>query len=479
MTHAVARIGLEVHVQLRTRTKLFCADVAAFGASPNTHVCPVCLGLPGALPVTNARAVELAVRAALGLGCVVSRVSRFDRKSYFYPDLPRGYQVTQHAAPLGTGGSLAAAPRHPGEAPPVVRVRRVHLEEDAARLLHDRHAGVTAVDFNRAGVPLLEIVTEPDLHEPAGARAFLERLRQVLLYLDVSDCDMEKGSLRVDANVSVARPGGAAGSRTELKNMNSFANTERALAWELQRQRVIVAGGGRVAAETLLWDAGRGEARSMRTKEESRDYRYFPEPDLPSLVIPEALIERERARLPELPAAREARFGASYGLAPRHAAVLAADPALADYFEAVVAAGADPRAAAAWVANDVLAWLNRAGGTVQELPVGAAALAELLRLVAGGAISRNAARPILREMADTGAAAAELVQRHGVGQVSDAARISRWIDEVLAAHPAEVARCRAGETRLEAFLMGRVMQLSAGRAAPRLAAELLGQRLRA
>jgi aspartyl-tRNA(Asn)/glutamyl-tRNA(Gln) amidotransferase subunit B len=474
-----ARIGLEVHVQLRTRTKLFCADAAAFGAPPNTHVCPVCLGLPGALPVTNARAVELAVRAALGLGCTISRVSRFDRKSYFYPDLPRGYQVTQHAAPLATGGSLAAAPRRPGEATPAVRIRRVHLEEDAARLRHDTAAGATAIDFNRAGVPLLEIVTEPDLHEPAAARAFLERLRQVLLYLAVSDCDMENGSLRVDANVSIVRPDGGAGARTELKNMNSFANTERALAWELQRQRAVVAGGGVVAAETLLWDAGRREARSMRSKEESRDYRYFPEPDLPPLVMPEALIERERARLPELPAAREARFGASYGLPPRHAAVLSADPALADYFEAVIVAGADPRAAAAWVANDVLAWLNRTGGNVQELPVGAAALAELLRLVASGAISRNAARPILREMAETGAPAGELVARRGVAQVSDAARISRWIEEVLASHPDEVARCRAGETRLEAFLMGRVMQLSAGRADPRMAAELLEQHLRA
>jgi aspartyl-tRNA(Asn)/glutamyl-tRNA(Gln) amidotransferase subunit B len=474
---ALPRIGLEVHVQLRTRTKLFCADRVEFGAPPNTLVCPVCLGLPGALPVTNARAVELAVRAALGLGCAVQRWSRFDRKSYFYPDLPRGYQVTQHAAPLAAGGSLTVPPGRAGTAPVVVRIRRVHLEEDAGRLVHDRIAGATAVDCNRAGVPLLEIVTEPDLREPAAVRAFLDLLKQTLQYLDVSDCDMEKGSLRVDANVSldVGRP---AGARTELKNLNSFSGVERAVAWEIRRQRAVVAAGDRVAAETLLWDARHGEARSMRSKEENHDYRFFPEPDLPPLAIDAALIEHQTARLPELPAAREARFRDAYGLSAQDAAVLVARRDVADYFEAVAAAAGDARAAAVWVMTDVLAWMNRTGRTLADMPVTAAALAELLRLVADGGISRAAARPLFREMAETGGSAAQLARHHGVEQVSDEQSLGVWVDSVLAAFPEEAARCRAGEARLQAFLMGRVMERSGGRADPRRAAELLERRLR-
>ena len=297
-------IGLEVHVQLKTRTKMFCADSAEFGAPPNTHVCPVCLGLPGALPVANAHAVELGVRAALGLHCTVHETSIFARKNYFYPDLPKGYQITQYDRPLATGGWLDV-PTGAAEGTTRVRIRRVHLEEDAGKSLHDRFPGRTAVDLNRAGVPLIEIVTEPDIRSPAQARAFLTRLKQVLEYLEVSDCDMEKGSLRVDANVSV-RPAGSTelGTKTEVKNMNSFAHVERALAFEVGRQVALLERGATVVHETLLWDAARGEARPMRSKEESHDYRYFPDPDLPPLVLRPADIERIRAGLPELPVLR-------------------------------------------------------------------------------------------------------------------------------------------------------------------------------
>jgi aspartyl-tRNA(Asn)/glutamyl-tRNA(Gln) amidotransferase subunit B len=472
MTGYESDIGLEVHVQLRTRTKLFCADANAFGAPPNTLVCAVCLGLPGALPVTNGLAVELAVRAAVGLGCTVHEVSRFARKNYFYPDLPKGYQVTQYEQPLATGGCLAVPGAH------VVRIRRVHLEEDAGRLVHDRIDGATAVDLNRAGVPLLEIVTEPDLHDPATTRAFLVRLKQTLRYLGVSDCDMEKGSLRVDANVSI-RPSGSAvaGTPTELKNLNSFAGVERALQWEIARQRRVARGGAAVLRETLLWDARRGTARRMRAKEQSHDYRYFEEPDLPPIRVPAAMVRRAAAELPELPAAREARFRDAYGLAEYDAAVLAADADVADYFEATAAAAGDARAAGGWVMNDVLGLLNRSGMPIAELPVTAADLAELVRFVADGAISRPAARNVFRMMAETGDSAATLVQRHGLQQVTDETRLAAWIDEVIAAFPREAARCRAGETKLAGFLVGRVMDRSKGRADPARVKALLRGRL--
>jgi aspartyl-tRNA(Asn)/glutamyl-tRNA(Gln) amidotransferase subunit B len=467
-------IGLEIHVQLRTRTKLFCGDSTGFGAPPNSQVCPVCLGLPGALPVLNAHAVELAVRAALGLGCTVHETSVFARKNYFYPDLPKGYQITQFEQPIATDGGLDITVPEPK----CVRIRRIHMEEDAGKSIHDRVPGATAIDLNRTGVPLVEIVTEPDIASPAAARAFLDRLKQTLQYLDVSDCDMEKGSLRVDANISV-RPTGSRtlGTKTELKNMNSFSNVERALAYEIARQAALLGGGGTVVQESLLWDAARGEARSMRSKEESHDYRYFPEPDLPPLVVSGELVARVTAALPELPAAKEARLRASYGLPAYDAAVLAADRAVADYFEAVAQRAGDGKAASNWVMTDVLGWLNHRGLGIADAPLDATALAELIAMVLHGTISNTAARRVFQLMAETGRSAAALVEEHGLAQVRDDEQLEGWADDVVARFPDEVSRYRAGETKLLGFLMGQLMKQSAGRADPKRASELLRRRL--
>ena len=461
-----AMIGLEIHVQLRTTTKLFCADIATSAAEPNTQVCPVCLGLPGALPALNRAAVELAVRAALGLGCTVHHTSVFERKSYFYPDLPRGYQITQAARPLATDGAFAG-----------VRIRQVHLEEDAGRLLHHRVAGRTAVDLNRAGVPLIEIVTEPDLRDPAAARAFLTRLRRALLHLDVSDCEMQNGSLRVDANVSVSAPGGAASVvRTELKNLNSFAHVQHALEYEIDRQTRILNEGGRVEPETLLWDADAGRTRRMRTKESGSDYRYHPDPDLPPLTLTDAWVTDLRRNMPELPAAKAARFAAAYDLPPEDIEVLTAEPALASYFEAV-ARHTDAKAAAGWIMTDVLGWLHRHDSRIEGVPVNAEALADLIRLVEQGRVSRQAARRAFTIMAETGRPAAEVVAGHGLTQVRDESRIVEWVDRTLAAFPEEVASYRAGRTRIMAFLVGQIMKLSGGTADPQRSAALLRERL--
>lgn len=480
-------IGLEVHVQLKTATKMFCGDSAEFGAEPNTHICPVCLGLPGALPVINQRAVELGVRAALGLGCDVHATSIFARKNYFYPDLPKGYQISQFDRPLATGGWVEAPERAQGSAVSSVgergrgvgriRIRRIHLEEDAGKSLHDRIDGSTAIDLNRAGVPLAEIVTEPDISSPVQARAFLTRLKRVLEYLEVSDCDMEKGSLRVDANVSI-RPAGSAqlGRKTEVKNMNSFANVERALAFEVERQMRVLGAGGSIVHETLLWHERRGEARPMRSKEESHDYRYFPEPDLPPLVAP-AEIERMRASLPELPDPRERRFRDAYGLPAYDAEVLTATRPIADYFEAVARAAGDAKAASNWVMTEVLAWLNQQQRGVSELPIAPEALAALIGLVGDGTLSTTIARRVFRRMAETGQSAAAIVEQEALAQVSDVGQLERWADEVVDAHAAEAERYRAGETRLLGFFMGRLMKKSEGAADPRRASEILREKL--
>jgi aspartyl-tRNA(Asn)/glutamyl-tRNA(Gln) amidotransferase subunit B len=471
-------IGLEIHVQLATRSKLFCADATGFGAAPNTNVCPVCLGLPGALPVPNGRAVELAVRAALGFDCTIHPVSIFARKNYFYPDLPKGYQITQFDRPFATGGTLRLPDDVKGGGD--VRIRRVHLEEDAGKSIHDRFDGLTAIDLNRTGVPLVEIVTEPDLRSPVAARRFLDRLKQTLLYLEVSDCDMEKGSLRVDANVSLRRESRSPlGTKTELKNLNSFANVERALTWEIARQAARLDAGERVEQVSLLWDAGSGVARSMRSKEESHDYRYFPEPDLPPLVLEPHLVEAIAADLPELPAARETRVRDAYALPAYDAAVLTADRRVADYYEAVADAAGDGKQASNWVMGDVLGWLNQRGLEIAALPVTAAGLAELITMVRAGEISRSAGRKAFQLMAESGRAARVVVSEHALAQVSDDSLLEAWLDDILRAFPGEVSRYRAGEKKLLGFLMGRLMEQSQGRADPKRASALLRERLEA
>ena len=456
-------IGLEIHVQLKTRTKLFCGDATDFGAEPNTHVCPVCLGLPGALPVLNAAAVGLALRAALGLDCTIHGESVFARKNYFYPDLPKGYQITQFDRPLATAGSLEG-----------VHIRRIHLEEDAGKLLHDRLSRRTAIDLNRAGVPLVEIVTEPDIHSAQQARAFLNRLKQLLQYLDVSDCDMEKGSLRVDANVSLRGADDAQlGTKTELKNMNSFANTERALAFEIERQRAILEAGGAVVQQTLQWDAVNSQIHPMRSKEESQDYRYFPDPDLPPLILTEPEIESVRATLPERPSAKAERFARTYGLPAYDVDVLIASVDVADYFERVARRCGDAKAASNWIMTYVLSALNTRGIRIAELGVSAEALGELIALVNGGAVSMTAARRVFAQMQETGQPPAQLVQQLGLSQVSVEEQIALWASEVTTEHADVVARYRAGDARLFGFLMGELMKKSHGKADPRRASEVM------
>jgi aspartyl-tRNA(Asn)/glutamyl-tRNA(Gln) amidotransferase subunit B len=466
-------IGLEVHVQLRTRTKMFCADRTTFGDPPNTNVCPVCLGLPGALPVPNGEAVRLGVRAAIALECSVHETSVFARKNYFYPDLPKGYQISQFDKPLATGGRVSF--ESPDRGRITVGITRLHLEEDAGKLLHDRFPGKTAVDLNRAGIPLAEIVSEPDLRSPAEARAYLTTLRQILVYAGVSECSMEQGSLRVDANISI-RPDGVSklGTKTEVKNMNSFANVERALEAERARQIALVESGRRVEQVTLLFNAGTGQVKPTRSKEESHDYRYFPDPDLPPLVLRPAWIADQRATLPELPEAKRERLVAAYGLSAYDARVLTGEPALARYFEDVVATGTDPKIAANWVMGDVMTTFNESGA----LPVSASQLTVLVGLVRDGTVSHQAAKRVYGELSRSpGENPRAVAERLGLLQVRDEGALSDWVEEVIAAHPGEVARFRDGETKLMSFFVGQVMKRSKGKADPKGVQPVLAEKL--
>ncbi|MEO8452063.1 MAG: Asp-tRNA(Asn)/Glu-tRNA(Gln) amidotransferase subunit GatB [Gemmatimonadota bacterium] len=465
-------IGLEVHVQLGTRSKLFCGCSTAFGAAPNTNVCPVCLGLPGALPVPNGLAIRLAVRAALALGSEVHERSEFARKNYFYPDLPKGYQISQFDQPLATGGAVSIT--SPERGPLAIGVTRLHVEEDAGKSLHDRIPGQTAIDLNRAGVPLAEIVSEPDIRSPGEARAYLTTLRQRLVYAGVSECSMEKGSLRVDANISIRRPGDPTlGTKAEVKNMNSFANVERALEAERARQIGIVEGGGAVEQVTLLFNAATGQVRPMRSKEESHDYRYFPDPDLPPLVLDREWIDRERDALPELPDVKRARLATQHGLSDYDAGVISAERPVADYFESVVAAGAEPKAAANWLIGEVMAGYNDSGGFAVE----PARLAELIALVRDGTLSLQAAKKVFAALPGTPDDAKTTAGRLGLVQVRDSAALEAWADEVIAGNAKEVERFRAGETKLMGFLVGQVMKKSKGQADPKAIATALTRKL--
>ncbi|HZA97351.1 MAG TPA: Asp-tRNA(Asn)/Glu-tRNA(Gln) amidotransferase subunit GatB [Gemmatimonadales bacterium] len=466
-------IGLEVHVQLRTRTKMFCADRTTFGDPPNTNVCPVCLGLPGALPVPNAEAIRLAARAALALGCTVHPISVFARKNYFYPDLPKGYQISQFDRPLATDGAVMFEAPERGRVH--VGITRLHVEEDAGKLLHDRYPGKTAVDLNRAGIPLAEIVSEPDLRSPAEARAYLTTLRQILVYAGVSECSMEQGSLRVDANISIRRRGERRlGTKAEVKNMNSFANVERALEAERARQVALVEGGKRVEQVTLLFNATTGQVKPTRSKEESHDYRYFPDPDLPPLVLTPEFIAEQRAALPELPEAKRTRLESDYGLPPYDARVITSEVELARYFESVVQAGADPKLAANWVMGDVMTSFNQQ----QEFPVAPERLSALIGLVQDGTLSHQAAKRVYAELAGSAQEDPRAVaERLGLVQVSDRGALASWVDEVIAAHPGEVTRFRNGETKLMAFFVGQVMKRSKGKADPKGVQPVLQERL--
>jgi aspartyl-tRNA(Asn)/glutamyl-tRNA(Gln) amidotransferase subunit B len=471
-----AVIGLEVHVQLRTEHKLFCGDKVVFGDLPNTHVCPVCLGLPGALPTTNPAAVALALRTSLALGCTVHQRSVWARKNYFYPDLPKGYQVTQFEEPIATDGVVAF--EDAGGSEGSVRIRRAHMEEDAGKSIHDRVPGATAVDLNRAGTPLVEIVTEPDLRSASDTRAFLGALKQILEYVEVSDCNMEEGSLRVDANVSV-RPRGQQelGAKTEIKNVNSFSGVEKAVEREIARQIEVLESGGRVAQETLLWDDHRGRLRSMRSKEDGHDYRYFPDPDLPALVLEQNAVEAARALLPELPRARRDRFVSAYGLSVYEAGVLTQARATAEYFEEVVEAVGDPKAVANWVMGPAQALMNERREDAATFSVSAAALGQVIRLVADGTVLDTAAKKVLAIVAEQGGDPAGIVEAQGLTQVRDEGQLADWVAAVVQEFEDEVGRYRGGESRLLGFLVGQVMRRSGGKADPRRVNDLLREAL--
>jgi len=469
-------VGLEVHVQLKTRTKAFCGCSADFGAPPNVNTCPVCLALPGALPVLNEHAVELATRAALGLGCKMNPVSVFARKNYFYPDLPKGYQISQFDQPLATGGSVVIGKSEKGT-DIQIGITRLHMEEDAGKSIHDRYPGATAIDLNRAGVPLIEIVSEPDIRSAAGAGAYLRALKQILQYLDVSDVSMEEGSLRVDANISV-RPHGQVklGTKTEVKNMNSFSAVEKALESEFERQCALLDAGGIVEQETLLWDGARDAVRPSRTKEGSHDYRYFPEPDLRPLMLDEAWIDHARKNLPELPEARKKRLVLEYGISPSEVEQLTATPALSEYFEAVARTSKDGKGAYNWVMGEVMAALRASAEDISRFKVRPADLAQLLNLVRDGTISHTAAKRVFARMAETGNPAAQVAADEGLLQVGDEAAIATWVDEVLEEHPEEAKRYLSGEKKLQGVLVGLVMKKSKGRADPKRVNQLLSAR---
>jgi aspartyl-tRNA(Asn)/glutamyl-tRNA(Gln) amidotransferase subunit B len=464
-------VGLEVHVQLATATKIFCGCSTNFGAPPNTNVCPVCLGLPGALPVLNGNAVTLAMRTALALGCRVHTTSIFERKNYFYPDLPKGYQISQYEWPIATGGGVSIAGGRR------IGVTRAHMEEDAGKSVHDRYQGATAIDLNRAGVPLVEIVSEPDIRSAAEAGVYLRTLKQILEYARVSDVSMEKGSLRVDANVSV-RPQGETelGTKTEIKNLNSFSAVERAIEVERVRQIALIERGERVKQQTLLWDERAEQVRPARSKEESHDYRYFPDPDLPQLWLELETIERVRQEMPELPTARRERFEAAYGLGAYDIDVLTASPEVADYFEEVARAHGDAKSAANWVMGEVLAAIKSDGGEIADFRVRPSDLSALLGFVRAGTISNSAAKQVFATMRQTGDQAATIIERKGLAQVSDDASLDAWIDEALAERGDEAQRLAAGERRLLGVIVGVVMKKSGGRADPRRVNQLLAAR---
>ncbi|HEX6966183.1 MAG TPA: Asp-tRNA(Asn)/Glu-tRNA(Gln) amidotransferase subunit GatB [Gemmatimonadaceae bacterium] len=468
-------VGLEVHVQLRTKTKAFCLCSAAYGAPPNANTCPICLALPGALPVLNEEAVLLAVRAAHALNATINPISIFARKNYFYPDLPKGYQITQYDRPLAEHGSLQIGTTDDGT-PLIIGVTRVHMEEDAGKSIHDRFPGQSAIDLNRAGVPLIEIVSEPDLRSAKDAGAYLRVLKQILEYVDVSDVNMEEGSLRVDANISV-RPRGTTklGTKTEVKNMNSFSGVERALEAEFARQCALLERGEPVRQETMLWDGAKGEVRPSRSKEQSHDYRYFPDPDLPPLNLSPDWIKQVRAELPELPAAKRDRFAKEYGLGEYDIEVLTATPALAEYFEGVARQSDDPKATANWIMGEVLAVLNTTGMDIAHFRVRPADLAALIRLVHEGVVSHSAAKQIFAKMVETGDAPKQIAEREGLVQERSADALAQWVNEVLAEHPQEAERFRNGEKKLLGVLVGLVMRKSKGRADPRQVNQLLSE----
>ena len=468
-------IGLEVHAQLKTATKIFCGCSTEFGADPNQNVCPVCLGMPGTLPVLNQKVVDYTLRMALATNCTIANQSRFARKNYFYPDLPKGYQISQYELPIAEHGhidiELDGGIKRIG-------ITRIHMEEDAGKLVHAQDQPVSLVDLNRTGVPLMEIVSEPDLRSPEEAGAYLRLLRALVRWLDIGDGNMEEGSFRCDANISL-RPKGTQtfGTRTEIKNLNSFKNVEKALRYEIARQTELLTENTAVVQETRLWDPDKNITSSMRGKEEAHDYRYFPDPDLLPLEIDGDWIERVRAILPELPETRRGRFVDDLGLPAYDAGVLTSDRKLADYYEACLEHGTDAKQAANWVMGSVLGLLNTTGKTIEETPVSAVDLADLLKLIHDNTISSKIAKTVFEEMAATGKPAKRIVANKGLAQVSDTSAIEQEVDRIMANHPQEVARYKEGNKKLLGFFVGQIMKATKGKANPKLVNEILASRL--
>ncbi|MBN2469034.1 MAG: Asp-tRNA(Asn)/Glu-tRNA(Gln) amidotransferase subunit GatB [Deltaproteobacteria bacterium] len=473
-----AVIGLEVHAQLLTKSKIFCGCPTEFGADPNVNTCPVCLGMPGVLPVLNGKVVEFAVKTGLALHCEIAGHSVFARKNYFYPDLPKGYQISQYELPLATGGYLDVEVDGQERR---IGITRIHLEEDAGKLMHEIEGTVTGysyVDFNRTGVPLLEIVSEPDIRSGEEARIYLQTLRTILRYLDVCDGNMEEGSLRCDANVSV-RPRGENryGTRTEVKNMNSFRFVREALDYEINRQINVLESGESVAQETRLWDTGQGMTISMRGKEEAHDYRYFPDPDLVPLKLETAWIEIVKRSLPELPQEKKERFVRDYSIPRYDSDVLTSSKALADYFEACVGEFPQPKIVSNWIMGEVLRMLKRDSGEIEECPITPHQLAELFQLLEKGTISGKIAKQVFEEMYTTGSSAGEIVRSQGLEQVSDETELEKVIARIVAENPETVAKYRSGKTKVLGFLVGQVMKETKGKANPEIVNRILQGKL--
>jgi len=468
-------IGLEVHAQLKTQSKIFCSCSTQFGAGPNENTCPVCTGMPGQLPVLNARAVEYAVKMAMAVDCEVNRRSLFARKNYFYPDLPMGYQISQFELPVAEHGHVDI---HTDKGVKRIGITRIHMENDAGKNIHSPADNASYVDLNRAGVPLIEIVSDPDMRSAEEAVAYLKSLRAILVYLGICDGNLEEGSFRCDANVSI-RPFGQEefGTRAELKNMNSFRNIQRAIEYEVGRQIDMVEDGEQVVQETRLFDAAKGVTRSMRGKEEAHDYRYFPDPDLLPLVIEEAWIEKWQGELPELPAARCRRFQDALGLPEYDAEVLTAEKEIADYFEAALAGGVEPKKISNWIMGEVMRELNDRGASLAACKVLPGELAQLVRLVDDGVISGNIAKNVFKELFETGGDPEAHVKAKGLVQISDTSAIEGLVDEVIAENPAEVERFKGGDKKLTGFFVGQVMKKSKGKANPGLVNQLLAKKL--
>lgn len=473
-------IGLEVHSELKTKSKIFCGCSTAFGSEQNTNVCPVCLGLPGVLPVVNEKVIEFAIKAGLALNCEILPFSKFDRKNYYYPDLPKNFQTSQYDLPIAVNGYLDIEVN--GEQKRI-GITRVHMEEDAGKLVH---AGSIAtsdyslVDYNRTGVPLIEIVSEPDMRSPEEAKAYLEKLKAILQYIDVSDCKMEEGSLRCDANISL-RPSGSdkLGTKTEIKNLNSFKSVQRGLEYEAARHEEVLEDGGKIIQETRSWDENNGVTVSLRSKEQAHDYRYFPEPDLVPIIVDPATIDEIRKNLPELPDARKARLTADYGLSSYDAGVITASRAMADYYDEIIMLNVDAKIAANWLMGEVLKHLNNANMDIEACPVTPKKLAGLISLIDKGTISNKIAKTVFEEMWTTGKDAEVIVKEKGMVQISDAGEIIGIIDKVIADNPQSVADFQAGKEKAIGFLVGQTMKQTKGRANPEMVNKLLRERLQA